>query len=149
IEQTRSLASDFYPVALERYGFRAALMELADKAGRPHAIPCVVRMNGDAASVDITDATRIQLFRIAQEAVFNAVRHARPNKVLIRLAARNGDIVLTVKDDGRGLPADLDPNEGSGLRIMRYRAAMIGGEFDVRNAQDGGVTVTCTVPVHR
>jgi signal transduction histidine kinase len=99
--------------------------------------------------------TATHLYLIAQEAVTNAIRHGRARQLVIRLAlyAHGGE--LTVRDNGSGLvpvaPADSgeQDGDGQGLRIMRYRADVIGGTLDVSPAADGGTRVTCRfgVPV--
>ena len=87
------------------------------------------------------------LYRIAQEAVTNAVKHSRARKVSIRLRDRAGGLELSVEDDGAGLSA-AKPEEGAGLglHIMDYRARSIGGTFRLSPGAHGGTTVSCCVP---
>jgi signal transduction histidine kinase len=92
------------------------------------------------------DAAATHLYRIAQEAVRNAVRHARPGRIGMTLAEQDGIVKLTVEDDGDGLPETPQPSEGLGIRIMAHRAAMIGGAFSIEPALAGGTIVTCSVP---
>jgi two-component system sensor kinase len=146
VEQTRHLAKEFYPVELERNGLLMALRELASETGPSSSISYVVQGDGNPACEDLKGPVAIQLFRIAQEAVRNSVQHARARQILIRLATADGCILLTVKDDGIGLPPDGNETNGMGLRIMQYRAHMIDGKLDYRNDPAGGVTVTCSVP---
>jgi signal transduction histidine kinase len=87
-----------------------------------------------------------ELFHIAQEAVNNAARHARASHLEMALVQTPDALSLTVRDDGVGLPAERSSNGGMGLRIMRYRAELIGGTLDIRSPQGGGTTIICTVP---
>ena len=98
-------------------------------------------------AVEIRDsAVATHLYRIAQEAVSNAIKHGKANEVLIRLDPLGSRIVLSVTDNGAGLPAALPDKRGMGLRIMEYRASMIGGLLSVQNHTGGGVSVVCSVP---
>jgi signal transduction histidine kinase len=100
----------------------------------------------DAASLPISAPVAAQLYRIAQEAVRNAIEHGAARQVLIRLTFGNGDMVLTVQDDGVGF--NTKPNRhGMGLRIMRYRAQCIGGSCDVRPGHNQGTIICCRVPL--
>ena len=85
------------------------------------------------------------LYRIAQEAISNAVKHGKARQVLIRLQAARQRIVLMVKDDGVGLPKVLPEKRGMGLRIMQYRAGMIGGTLVIQKDLDCGTSVICSI----
>jgi signal transduction histidine kinase len=87
------------------------------------------------------------LYRIAQEAVNNAVKHARAAEVVIRLLRRDGALLLAVEDDGAGLPRGRGaPAEGIGLSVMRHRANAIGATLAVEARRGGGVSVRCSLP---
>jgi signal transduction histidine kinase len=83
----------------------------------------------------------MHLYRIAQEAVSNAVKHGKAKNIRIRVTKT----ALTITDDGSGLPASAK-SEGMGLSIMRYRAEMTGGTLQVKNGRTKGVVVTCKFP---
>ena len=85
----------------------------------------------------------IHLYRIAQEAAGNAIRHGRARNVVIALDAVGEKTMLTVTNDGTGLPADARAKQGMGLRIMEYRADMIGATFDIQNLPAGGARAVC------
>lgn len=96
-------------------------------------------------SIRIQDSTIAnQFYRIAQEAVTNAVKHAAAKQIDIRLTANNGDICLAIVDDGIGLPDKRESN-GIGLRLMRHGAELVGAEFDVRRNSKKGTIATCRV----
>jgi signal transduction histidine kinase len=92
------------------------------------------------------DTAATHLYRIAQEAVRNAIQHGKPKRVGITLSERNGLLTLTVEDDGVGVPETAQKSGGLGIRIMAHRAAMIGGSFAIEPAPTGGTIVTCVIP---
>jgi PAS domain S-box-containing protein len=146
IERTRSLAKAFYPVEMETLGLLASLEEIAYNAMESFGIRCLVRAE-DPECADLRGPLAIQLFRIAQEAVLNAVKHGHAGLIEISIAIDGGDLVLKVADDGVGLPGDLAEVEGTGLRIMRYRAGIVGGVLEVRSRPSGGSMVLCSAPL--
>jgi signal transduction histidine kinase len=88
------------------------------------------------------------MYRVAQEAVHNAVRHGKPQTVAITLTTVRGKTVLTVQDDGKGIPEDVEKRGGGlGLRTMSYRAQTIGGKFSIARRRGGGTQVTCELPM--
>lgn len=141
IAQSSWLARGLMPVKLEAGGLEGALQELVEQTERIHGIPCMFQCDSNLAISDST--TTIQLYRIAQEAINNAVKHSRAQHIWLRLQPENGYVVLTVKDDGVGLPDPSERSDGMGLRIMNYRAGMIGAELDVQRDPDGGTIVLC------
>ncbi|HEX4613448.1 MAG TPA: PAS domain-containing protein [Urbifossiella sp.] len=143
-EKIRDLSRGVIPVEVDGRGLAAALAELAaraaDQSGVAVAADC-------PAGVEVPDhATATHMFRIAQEAVANALRHGRPRHVRVSLAAGPTDLRLRIADDGTGVgPRPRSPN-GLGLRIMRYRAGLIGGTLDLGPADPSGTIVTLTLP---
>lgn len=143
-EEARRLSHGLSPVALESDGLAAALRELARTTTRLSHIPCNVHCAPDAVTPDHT--VDVHLFRIAQEAVNNAVRHAGAEHIEITVRAEGGSLTLAVVDDGCGIPRQPSTRRGLGLRLMRYRAEMIGGTFRVERGRPRGTTVRCVVP---
>ena len=143
--QARKLASGFYPVELEKNGLGAALQQLARRTQESFGVSCVVEADAHPPAA-AKGARAIQLYRVAQEAVHNALKHARAEHILIRLTRRNGDCLLTVKDDGVGLRATRLHSGGMGFHIMQHRMGLIGGTLEVRKADGGGVIVSCVAP---
>jgi signal transduction histidine kinase len=103
-------------------------------------------VKADAASLPISAPVAAQLYRIAQEAVHNAIEHGAASEILIQLTFDNGDMILTVQDNGQGFEAKTN-GHGMGLRIMRYRAQCIGGSCHVHTAYNEGTAVHCRVPL--
>ncbi|HVR34331.1 MAG TPA: ATP-binding protein, partial [Methylomirabilota bacterium] len=106
-------------------------------------VECVLSCNPPVPVEDRDVA--LHLFRIAQEAVGNAVRHARTRRIQISLTRTPRRLALAVNDQGIGIDARAGGRGGMGLRIMEYRAGMIGGSLAVQRCEQGGTSVVCTV----
>jgi signal transduction histidine kinase len=143
ISQTRLLARGLFPVVLESEGLMSALEELASNTEEMFHITCKFRCDTPALIHDHTAATH--LYRIAQEAVSNAIKHGKAREVRIHLKTAEDRIALVVKDDGLGLPKVLPHKQGMGLRIMQYRADFIGGSLVVQPDKEGGTSVVCSL----
>ena len=124
---TRDLARGLSPVTLESEGLYAALEELADNARSLLRIHCQLECEGKEPDVDKQQAMHI--FRIIQEAVSNSVKHGKAKTVQVHLTVADKSLTVKVADDGCGLSAKTKANPGLGLRIMNYRARMVGGDF--------------------
>ncbi|CAN5509924.1 hypothetical protein BH23BAC4_BH23BAC4_14170 [soil metagenome] len=159
-QHARSLARGLVPVDLEQDGLPAALARLCRQAEQLFGISCNLEIIGPAESVARSLPEPTHLYRIAQESISNAVRHGRASRVDVALAAGVERIRLRVEDDGVGigavvvaggpdLPAPVQPedNRGMGVRIMHFRARILGGALEMRPGVDGGTVVTCTVPI--
>ena len=135
INLSRKLAKGLYPVEMEADGLMLALEEYAATSSELFKVSC--RFECDLPVLIHDAATAGHLYRIAQEAVGNAIKHGKARNILIRLDASEEGTVLSVKDDGDGLPEPLPKNRGMGLRIMAHRSGMIGGVFNARRGRDG------------
>jgi signal transduction histidine kinase len=144
IRQTRLLARGLSPLMLESEGLMSALQELALNTGKMFRVDCRFECG---ASVLVRDqATATHLFRIAQEAVSNALKHGKAEQITIRLGQQGGGpIRLVIEDSGPGFPDPLPAGRGMGLRIMESRAGMIGGTLATGNRPQGGARVACEV----
>jgi signal transduction histidine kinase len=99
-----------------------------------------------AVSIDETAATH--LYRIAQEAMANAAKHAGAHALRVSLSSSEHGLVLQIADDGRGIPAAMQAEPtGMGLKLMEYRARMIGGEIGIAPGESGGTVVSCVFPL--
>jgi signal transduction histidine kinase len=143
ISLARSLARGLAPVELEAEGLMAAFRELAKSTSERLRIDCRFESSEPVLIEDADTATH--LFRIAQEAISNAIRHGRAQNVRISLIHEAGRVALRVRDDGCGLPDILPPDRGMGLHIMQHRAAMIGARFSIRR-EGQGTLVACVLP---
>jgi two-component system, NarL family, sensor histidine kinase UhpB len=142
LSEVRRIARELRPEALDDLGLVNALIALCTRissGGGPRIdrafAPDLPALGPEADLV---------IYRVAQEALTNALRHANPRRVTIALAARDNDVVLTVRDDGDGLPHPLE--EGVGIAGMHERALLIGALLELRSAHARGVEVRLTVP---
>ena len=143
ITQARDLARGLCPVELENNGLQAALTELASRVSRTN-VNCVVKAPTFTKVYD--NAAAIHLYRIAQEAVNNAIKHGRSKNITISLNTQNNQVELTVQDDGCGFPKTQPKRGGMGLRVMNYRAGMIGATVAVAAGPECGTLVRCVMP---
>jgi signal transduction histidine kinase len=142
IDFTRNLARGFFSPELKAEGLVVALQNLAETVSEQSGIKCV--LSGDEL-IPIHDSTVAnQLYRIAQEAVTNSVKHAVANHVDIQLAMDGSELYLSIVDDGVGFP-DRPRSEGLGLYLMRHAAGLSGANFDIRRNGEKGTIVTCRV----
>ena len=117
--------------------------ELAANISRQFKIFCQFECRHPVLVRDNTAS--MHLYRIAQEAVTNAIKHGKARHVVISLVADPETVYLKITDDGTGLPEKLSVS-GLGLRIMAHRAGMIGGDFKIESLPGGGARVTCKLP---
>jgi PAS domain S-box-containing protein len=146
IENTRALARGLSPVNLERGGLQDALEGLAMHAVELYGVRVVFthRLKGARPlSAELAN----HLYRIAQEAVRNAVRHGKARSIRLHLSSVRAKVRLAITDDGTGLPAAAMDATGMGLKIMRYRARMLGGEVHFERGESGGTRVVCECPI--
>ena len=147
ISQTRDLARGLSPVVLQSKGLAVALEDLASSVAKHNNVNCTCTVSPGFVNPPTDVATH--LYRIAQEAVTNAVKHGLTKEIDIELSTNPLHTVLSIHDkgNGRGI-TELEPKrQGMGLRIMKYRADMIGGILDIQRSQSGsGTTVVCTIP---
>jgi two-component system CheB/CheR fusion protein len=109
-----------------------------------HGVDCTFECDTPIGFRDNQTAT--QLYRIAQEATTNAIKHGKASQITIRLAAQNPHIELSISDDGVGLPSGGKLKRGVGMRAMGYRASQIGGDLTIQASPSGGTEVACCFP---
>ncbi len=143
ITHSRELAHGMYPVDLGTEGPAGALKELAARTNKLFRVDCKFRCDSFVRLNDETSQTH--LYRIAQEAIGNAVKHGMASRIDLRLRETGDKIILSVRDNGLGLPKAVDKRMGLGLRIMQYRAGVIGGALSVRKRLKGGTAVVCSI----
>ena len=148
IRGIRRTVSDLRPAQLDDLGLAPAIRSLATEVGDRAGIEVTTEIEATLPRLD--SERELAIFRAAQEAIANAVRHAEAGRLLVRLRTARGRLRLVVRDDGRGFPAGADlaafEREGHlGLVGMRERIAAIGGTVEVESER--GVTVTVEVPI--
>lgn len=145
ISQARRLAHGLAPVALEAQGLMTALNDLAYLTART-GIECELVCSGPVNVHDSAAATH--LYRIAQEAVNNALKHAQAKRIVLGLEDRGTALELSIEDDGRGLPEEKTAQPGMGLEVIEYRSRLIGGRLDLHSKPGRGLRIVCSVPKH-
>jgi two-component system CheB/CheR fusion protein len=144
-EQARTLSHSLMPLEVKDDELAVGLRKLADRQEAMRDLSCSFEL-GDAVP-SLTGETASHLYRIASEAVSNAVKHADPDVVTIRLVVEADRLVLTVQDDGIGIPEDTVGAEGLGLHIMQYRADLIGARLTIEPGPEHGTLVQCRLPL--
>jgi len=145
LEQLRGIAKGVMPVEPEAEGLMSALQHLAATLEKMCGVPC--RFDCPAPVKVARHQVASHLYRIAQEAATNAMKHAKPKAVTISLSSNATGLLLRVEDDGIGLPDREEKLQGgSGLRIMKYRAAALGAELTFASRSPSGTIVTCSLP---
>jgi len=143
VSETRALARGLLPVELDAGGLMAALEEFLRCQEDTYGVRCLLRCEPPVYVRDGQAAT--ELFLIASEAVTNAIKHARPRRVEVSLEEQDGTVLLCVRDDGVGFTENGGREDGMGLKIMRYRAAMIGASLEVHSRPGKGTIVRCAL----
>jgi signal transduction histidine kinase len=143
MDQTRTLAHGLSPVMVETEGLMNALRELAASTERTFNVSC--SLNCPEPILIHNNAVATHLYRIAQESIHNAVRHGKAHFIVINLFTQNDRIILGVKDDGVGLREAPHNHKGMGIRVMQYRAGMVGGSLVVQRDPAGGTSVICSL----
>jgi signal transduction histidine kinase len=144
ISLARGMAKGLHPVELDAEGLMQALEEFAATTTELFGVAC--RFECPSPVLIHSPATATHLYRIAQEAVGNAIKHGQAKKIIVALEETEEGIRLDVSDDGRGLNNAAANAKGMGLRIMADRAKMVGGHFMVEAHRPRGVRLVCLIP---
>lgn len=142
IESTRRLAKGLYPIELDRHGLLLALKDLADQTTLRTGITCELRHCGAEPCLEIY--AEINIYRIVQEGIGNAIKHALPNRITIESTTVAGTHVFSVTDDGIGFAKPAN-SPGMGLHLMDYRARAIGARIAIERPEHGGCRITCRI----
>ncbi len=145
LSKARSVAGGFFTAGFDVEGLAEALREAAHNIEERSDIQCEVEWQKDL--VIWNEDVVMHFFRIAQEGMLNAVKHAEATHIVVSLKeTREGTVQLVIQDNGKGLPLSGN-HRGLGLRIMAYRASLIGGKLTMDRSPQGGTRVTCAVPL--
>lgn len=147
VVQTRNLARGLVPVQMDEAGLTSALEELTASVTRMLGIRCIYESAGAPFIRD--NAVAMHLYRIAQEAINNATRHGKATSVLVSLIEDGKATTLRIADDGMGISKTATESDGMGLRLMHYRARLVGGELRVEEPPSGGTVISCGIPLQR
>ena len=147
VERAKSLAQGLCPIGLSSGGLLTALRQLAGEVAEVFGVQCDLLAEESLAIAD--DSVTLHLYRIAQEATSNAIKHGHAKRVTISLKAEGNENVLGVEDNGCGIADQLPEEGGMGLAVMEYRATTIGGTLRVVRLGEHGTRVTCSVPIQQ
>jgi two-component system, chemotaxis family, CheB/CheR fusion protein len=141
--RARDLARGFHPSELGAGGLSVALRELSTRVNE--RVPCRCECERGLRLSDETVA--LHIYRVAQEAANNALKHARASEIIIRLRKDDHHLVLSVTDDGIGMRSPTRKTKTMGIHMMKYRADVCGGKLEIESGRGRGTTVTCKVPL--
>jgi signal transduction histidine kinase len=143
---SHQLAKGLHPVDMDAAGLMQALQEFAANTSELHKVSC--RFECDSPVLIHDPNTAGHMFRIAQEAVRNAIKHSGAQNIVISLDTLDEGLLLSVEDDGSGIAGTASPQavSGMGLRIMAHRSRVIGALFELRDGAQGGTIVSCLLP---
>ena len=143
----REIAQGIAPSVVDVQGLVGALQELANRQRKLYGMDCALEVANVQPIEDLESIVRIQIYRIAQEAVSNAIRHSDADRIVIGLSATDNSIDFTVTDDGKGMAEDL-VSIGMGLTTMKRRAELINAAFSIQASLGAGATIHCSIPLH-
>jgi signal transduction histidine kinase len=154
LQEARRSVWNLRPMPLEAAGLTAAVSLEADRFGSRSGMAVTVRNDGVPRHLALSPQAEVAVFRILQEALANAGQHSGASRVDVELRAADGELALTVSDDGSGFDAAIEGLPGAdgdsfGLVGMRERARLIGGEFEVTSRPAGGTTISVRVPLEQ
>ena len=148
LRATRTLARGLSPVAIERGGLAEGVRALVERARETSRlrVRLVVRQSGEP---QLKPPVAMHLYRVAQESIGNSIRHAGAKRIDVSLQLASDRVRLRIADDGKGLPKSPDAAQGLGLRIMEYRAQLIGADIELGRRPTGGTAVVVTWPARQ
>ncbi|HWD19266.1 MAG TPA: response regulator [Verrucomicrobiae bacterium] len=143
LAQTRRISRGLCPVVLDTNDIEAALEQLAENLRAMFSVNCELQCS---PGIEIADnAMAVHLYRIAQEAATNAIKHGKAKSIALSFLATKSRLILRIKDDGQGFSPEASKGKGMGMRVMHHRARMIGASISIREPKEGGITVTCSL----
>jgi len=142
-EQARQVARGLNPVKVGKMGLMAALDELASSIQLMFSISCQFKCRRRVIVAD--HETAVHLYRIAQEAIHNAITHGKASRIVVSLERTTAGVLLSVKDNGRGLFKALRNGNGMGLENMNYRARAISARLEFKRCKPSGIAMNCEV----
>jgi len=143
MQQTRGVARGLFPVRLDESGLVSALAEFAENTSQMFRLQC--QFQGEEMLRPLDKTVSLHLYYIAQEAVSNAIKHGQATRVEVELSQFRDQLQLVIQDNGRGFQPSLSGTAGMGIRIMRYRARMIGATLDLTSEPAAGARITCAL----
>ncbi|MBF0558343.1 MAG: hypothetical protein HQL08_06145 [Nitrospirae bacterium] len=141
--KVKDISRGLTPIDIETEGIEMALMRLVGSTGSVYNVKCSLTYD---PGINIKDRLIAeQFYFIASEAVTNAIRHGKANAIKLSLTKTDNKLSIAVEDNGIGFEPYMKYNQGMGIRIMRYRAQMIGADFDIKREKDEKTLVVCSI----
>ncbi|NGP89882.1 PAS domain-containing sensor histidine kinase [Fodinibius halophilus] len=145
-DQAHSLARGLVPVDVEANGLGVAIQELVERIQKLYDVKINYNSNNTGSSPFVQDNdTAIHLYRITQEALNNAVKHAGASTITVGLQSSESYLQIRIQDDGEGFDEITDMTKGMGMRLMNFRAQMIGGNLEVNSKEGEGTKIICEI----
>lgn len=145
ISETRSISQNLLPKAIQDYGLELGLEALINQLRGNSSINFYLYQN--LKDVEIPDNIQINLYRVVQEAINNAIRHGKPDNINVQLIYSKNEILLTIEDDGIGFDADKISETGLGLRSMKTRVGAMSANIDIVSTKGRGTIISVAVPL--
>ncbi len=145
LENAYNLSRGLCPLSLDPASLPSSLHQLTLKTEKLFGVECIFETSGNPVMDD--SAAALQLYRIAQEALNNAAKHASASIIVLRLDRLESRIKVIVRDNGKGFDRDRVEQTSMGLKIMEYRASVLNGKFQMETTEDGGTLVSCSIPL--
>ena len=146
ISETRSISQNLLPKAIQDYGLELAAESLTNQLRKLHNIDVFFYSNLN--DVELSDKVQINLYRILQEALNNATRHANPTKIEVQLVYSEGEVLMTIEDNGDGFDINHIGENGLGIRSIKTRVGAMSANLDIVSNKDRGTIVSVVVPIH-
>ena len=143
--QVRALSRGMMPIQIYADGFMISLQEITETIQQQSQIP--IKLQIDDVVLLFDDATATHLYRIVQESLNNAVKHADASRIDVSLRVEDDHGLLEIRDNGIGIPVDIAGTEGLGLNIMKHRCGLFDGEITINPAGERGTKVSCRFPL--
>lgn len=147
LTQVRALSRGLMPVQIYADGFIISLQEITESIEQQSQIP--IKLQIDAFVLLFDDVTATHLYRIVQESLNNAVKHAEASQIRVSLKIEQDHGLLEIIDNGIGIPPNLEKSSGLGLSIMKHRCALFDGEISIKPAGECGTQVRCRFPINQ
>lgn len=146
LKQVQALSRGLMPVQIDADGFMISLQQITENIEQQCQIP--IKLHIDDVILLLDDATATHLYRIVQESLNNAIKHAYASQIEVSLTIKQDQGVLEITDNGIGIPVNLDGSTGLGLNIMRHRCGLFNGEITINPDRHQGTKVCCRFPMN-
>ncbi|MBD3322137.1 MAG: hypothetical protein GF350_13650 [Chitinivibrionales bacterium] len=144
-QQVNQLSKGLSPIDTQQEGLFAAIEELCDTTEKTFSIPCSIVYPPDLRINNSIIANH--LYRIVQEGIINSVKHSGTHAIAVSFGLQNKNALLTIADNGIGITKKKKEPSGMGLRIMKYRAQLIGATLKISSSKNKGTTIECLFPI--